>query len=368
RAAAAAATIGRLQSTRTWGSRSDGVENGGGSSSGEETATDGGGDSSESAGGLSGSGSDFESEFGSENEPEEIARMDVYMGSDTDSDDDDDDAILVQRPVQRRRVSRGMKGRKIVGVEGPAADEEVAVRPAAPRRRRVAIRGGGRLGGSAAAAGDPTEPPAVDKPKRLNPRATVAADGSAVPQKRRRTAAKTAAADLVSAGAEGVVPTVRPTKRARRTAAPSTAGGAPPSSVAATAAAAASGGAPSAPSRRPNCTVRDARGNFVKIANSGSRPRHSFRFEGRSAVADRALKASQTRRRRIINGKVVITGGRVPHAAGQGADYLEGFGQGSRCFKCGATGHWARDCPGTQGLDSPSKRAEKQQQQQQQGG
>ncbi|EFJ41773.1 hypothetical protein VOLCADRAFT_98196 [Volvox carteri f. nagariensis] len=50
------------------------------------------------------------------------------------------------------------------------------------------------------------------------------------------------------------------------------------------------------------------------------------------------LQASQTRRRRVINGKVVITGGRVPHAAGQGADFLEGFGQGSRCFKCGVRG------------------------------
>lgn len=33
--------------------------------------------------------------------------------------------------------------------------------------------------------------------------------------------------------------------------------------------------------------------------------------------------------------------------AGQGADYVEGCSSRSvACFKCGAQGHWARDCPG----------------------
>ncbi len=47
----------------------------------------------------------------------------------------------------------------------------------------------------------------------------------------------------------------------------------------------------------------------------------------------RLSQASQSRRRRVINGKVVTIGGKAPKAAGQGADFLEGFQQGTRCFK-----------------------------------
>jgi hypothetical protein len=132
-----------------------------------------------------------------------------------------------------------------------------------------------------------------------------------------------------------------------------------------------SGVAPTAAGRKPvtrsgpQRTLRDSRGNFVRTATSGSRPKHSFGFQGRSAAGGRALKvgaggrgariiqsrggptkagqpgacsraqASLTRRRRVINGKVVIMGGKAPHAAGQGADFAEGFAQGTRCFRCG---------------------------------
>lgn len=120
-------------------------------------------------------------------------------------------------------------------------------------------------------------------------------------------------------------------------------------------------------------------------------------FNTRRSAASGRLKASRTRLRRLHGGKVVRTKFSAPAMAGQvrlrvvfvcsgicgvvlllsvnnvsafhhqitltppeithptsitltrfvfqGADYLEGFKDDKRCFRCGGQGHWAAHCP-----------------------
>lgn len=64
---------------------------------------------------------------------------------------------------------------------------------------------------------------------------------------------------------------------------------------------------------------------------------HAPTCSGPCRVAARTpTQASMTRKRRIVNGKVVIIGHKAPKQAGQGAELLEGFKQETRCFRCGS--------------------------------
>ncbi|XP_030644288.1 ATP-dependent DNA helicase Q4 [Chanos chanos] len=102
--------------------------------------------------------------------------------------------------------------------------------------------------------------------------------------------------------------------------------------------------------------TKNSNGNFVKI-----------NLKKKSHVKGFALRGAALRKQMYMQ-KFQLKGERFGGGAGRGGGRFGGFSrQGDSCYKCGGTGHWARDCrgrvpappvDGAQGQDNPAEEEE----------